>query len=83
MLRVIYLSKVDSIRVVGECYVVVIHIVYVEHICTQPQSLEVSFSSIFGLYKCRTHFMYKLVTTRHYYKCKYTGAQFIQGHCAA
>jgi hypothetical protein len=35
-----YLSNVDFIRVVGECRVVVIHIVYVEHICTQPQSLE-------------------------------------------
>jgi hypothetical protein len=82
MLWVIYLSKVDFIRVVAECHVVVIHIVYVEHICTQPQSLEVSFNSVFGLlYKCRTRLMYKLVTTRHCYK--YTGAQFIQGHCAA
>lgn len=36
----------DFIRVVGECHVVVIHMVYVEHICTQPQSLEVTVLSL-------------------------------------
>jgi len=46
MLWVIYWSKVDFIRVVGECHVVVIHMVYVEHICTQPQSLEVTVLSL-------------------------------------